>query len=165
MSDTNNAARGGRLVLAGVGGRFVAMLLDGLIYGALIGIPVGLAFALFVGDIASMDPADAENARAGMLVPVIITLVAVVGLWILIPMQLAGPKAGTWGKQIMGLKVLTTEGKRLSFGKAFLRLLVQQLLTAGITCGLGYLTALFTKRKQTLHDMLAGTVVVTPAKN
>jgi len=59
----------------------------------------------------------------------------------------------TPGKRAWGIIVSNSEGIGLSPQLALLRVVTQ------IT-GLGYLVALFTPRKQGLHDLIAGTVVV-----
>ena len=61
---------------------------------------------------------------------------------------------GTWGKQIVGIKVTDLEGNRITVGQAFGRYFGKIL--SGCTCGIGYLMPLFTEKKQTLHDMMAG---------
>ncbi len=65
----------------------------------------------------------------------------------------------TFGKLLLGIKVVDLSGKRISFARAtgrfFAKILSGQILL------IGYLLAAFTERKQTLHDLLAGTLVVT----
>ena len=63
----------------------------------------------------------------------------------------------TIGKKLLGIKVGDFEGKRISIGKAFLRLLGKWI--SGQILLIGYLMAFFTKNKQALHDFLAGTFV------
>ncbi len=64
----------------------------------------------------------------------------------------------TPGKLMLAIKVISIYGQPLRFGQAFKR----QLLTllCDITLGLGYLLVLATRRKQGLHDKIAGTLVV-----
>lgn len=65
---------------------------------------------------------------------------------------------GTVGKLLCGIKIIDLSGKRISFlratGRFSGRILSGQILL------IGYLMAVFTKRKQALHDLLAGTLVV-----
>jgi uncharacterized RDD family membrane protein YckC len=49
-------------------------------------------------------------------------------------------------------------GKRISFPRALGRFFATYL--SGIILGIGYLMALFTGKRQTLHDMIASTLVV-----
>jgi uncharacterized RDD family membrane protein YckC len=64
------------------------------------------------------------------------------------------PKQGTWGKQIVGIKVTDMSGNRITIGRAIGRYFAK-FITA-FTCGIGLLMPLFTEKKQTLHDMIAG---------
>lgn len=65
---------------------------------------------------------------------------------------------GTLGKYWMGIQVVDLEQRRISFRAALLRNIVK-IFSSALLC-LGYLLALFTNRKQTLHDLAADTVVV-----
>jgi uncharacterized RDD family membrane protein YckC len=63
----------------------------------------------------------------------------------------------TPGKKIWGLIVCDLNGQRVSFGRAtgrYFGKLISQFFM------IGYLMAGFTKRKQALHDMLAGCLVL-----
>ena len=70
----------------------------------------------------------------------------------------SGPHAATWGKRALGLAVRDRTGEPPGFRRALLRLLLRFLTTG--TLLLGWLTILFTPRRQALHDLLSGTVVV-----
>ena len=63
-------------------------------------------------------------------------------------------KQGTWGKQIVGIKVTDLQGNRITIGRAVGRYFAKFI--TGCTCGIGMLMPLFTDKKQTLHDMIAG---------
>ena len=70
--------------------------------------------------------------------------------------------SSTWqatvGKKAVGLKVVDENGNRISFGRATVRYFAS-LLSALILC-IGYMMVGWTSRKQGLHDMIAGTLVV-----
>jgi uncharacterized RDD family membrane protein YckC len=69
---------------------------------------------------------------------------------------------GTLGKLVVGLQVTNVKGARASFIRANWRYFVK--LFSYLT-GVGFLLAAFTKRKQALHDVLAGTLVLrTPTE-
>lgn len=63
-------------------------------------------------------------------------------------------KQGTWGKQIVGIKVTDMHGQRITTGHAVGRFFAK--IISGLTCGIGYLMPLFTDKKQTLHDLICG---------
>jgi uncharacterized RDD family membrane protein YckC len=67
-------------------------------------------------------------------------------------------KQATLGKMALGLKVTDMEGKRISFGQATGRYFAKIL--SGLILCIGYLMAAFTEKKQALHDIIVGTLVV-----
>jgi uncharacterized RDD family membrane protein YckC len=75
---------------------------------------------------------------------------------------MCSPARGTLGMQVMGLHVTDLNGDRISFARAAGRYFAT--LLSILTCGVGYLMQLFTARRQTLHDLVAGTVVVRSAQ-
>ncbi|MRR06812.1 MAG: RDD family protein [Deltaproteobacteria bacterium] len=64
----------------------------------------------------------------------------------------------TLGKALIGIRVTDEQGRRISLLKANARYWAKILST--LTFGFGYLMAGFTRRKQALHDLVAGTLVV-----
>lgn len=70
----------------------------------------------------------------------------------------SGPKQATYGKQLLRIKVVDTEGRRVTFGRAAGRNLAKLLSVA--TLFIGYLFSFFNKQQQCLHDMVAGTLVM-----
>jgi len=64
----------------------------------------------------------------------------------------------TLGDFLMGLRVVRTDGQRLSFGRACIRMIGSYI--AGLFLFTGFLWALIDPRRQGWHDKLAGTVVV-----
>lgn len=67
-------------------------------------------------------------------------------------------KQATLGKLAVGIRVTDLEGRRISFLRALGRTLAK--LLSSIILMIGYLMAGWTQRKQALHDMIAGTLVV-----
>ena len=99
----------------------------------------------------SFDDLDAPN---GWLAPVL-----QLGLDALYATVLMSSRAGaTLGMQVMGLRIVTVDGRPVSFGRALGRYLA--LVFTFLTFGIGYLIQVFTRRRQTLHDLIAGTMVV-----
>ena len=62
----------------------------------------------------------------------------------------------TLGKEAVGIKVTGPNGERLTFAKAGMRAFLKLILGGGVAS----LLAGFTPKKQALHDMIAGTLVV-----
>lgn len=65
---------------------------------------------------------------------------------------------GTIGKLWMGLMVTDEVGKRISFKRSLFRNLLK--IVSYIVLGLGFIYALFDKKKRGWHDLLAGTMVI-----
>jgi len=65
---------------------------------------------------------------------------------------------GTLGKILTGTVIVNKEGGRISFGQALGRNF-GKWLTYLIPLMIGYLMVLFTEKGQSLHDMMAGTLV------
>lgn len=74
------------------------------------------------------------------------------------PLFESSTKMATPGKEFMKIKVTNLEGNRISREQAFGRYLGH--IISFLTLGIGYLMMLWTKRHQTLHDKMAGTLVV-----
>jgi len=79
----------------------------------------------------------------------------------------AGFESSRWqatpGKRLIGIKVTDLAGGRIDFRRALLRHVAQLLSTLCLM--LGYVMAAFTRRRQCLHDLIAGTLVVRAARS
>lgn len=64
----------------------------------------------------------------------------------------------TLGMQAMEIQLVTVNGERVGVARATLRWFAQLLDI--LTLGIGYLIMFFNRRRQTLHDLVSGTVVV-----
>ena len=69
----------------------------------------------------------------------------------------------TLGKRTLGLTVTNVRGERIGFARAAIRF-VAKLLSVFTLC-VGYLLIAVTPRRQALHDLIAGTVVVDGARS
>jgi uncharacterized RDD family membrane protein YckC len=77
--------------------------------------------------------------------------------WLYYALMESSEKQATLGKMVLGLYVTDLEGNRISFGRATGRYFAKYI-SAFILC-IGFMMAGWTKEKQTLHDMIAGTLV------
>lgn len=127
--------------------RFVASFMDGIIC-QILGYAVGIALGLAM--VAASMPVEMVRIFGGGL-GVGLAIVYYAGLE-------SSEKQATWGKQMMGLRVTTLDGGQISFGRAVGRFLAK--IASYLTLLVGFLMQPFTKRKQALHDILAGTLVV-----
>ncbi len=71
----------------------------------------------------------------------------------------ASPWQATLGKRAFGIKVTDLAGNRISFARSTGRYFASFISTLLLL--LGYVVAAFTRKKQALHDMIAGTLVVS----
>jgi len=99
------------------------------------------------GDIASM---------AGILA--LYALVLLLGGWLYYGLLESSRWQATLGKRAVGIFVTGVHGERISFARASGRYFASLISYA--TALIGFLMGAFTQRRQTLHDLIAGTVVV-----
>jgi uncharacterized RDD family membrane protein YckC len=129
---------------AGFWRRVAAVLIDGLIL-SVVTVPAGLSMG------------DGDPTGPGTLSPGLVTLSTVVQ-WLYYALLESSSKQATVGKMALGIRVTDLDGGRISFGRATGRYFGKFL--SGLILGIGFLMAAFTERKQALHDLLAGTLVV-----
>jgi uncharacterized RDD family membrane protein YckC len=78
--------------------------------------------------------------------------------WLYFAFMESSPRQATFGKMAMGIVVTDENGGRIRFGRATGRYFGKYL--SSLFLAAGFILAAFTARKQALHDMLAGTVVL-----
>jgi len=81
----------------------------------------------------------------------------IVGVWLYFALQESSVHQATLGKRALNIYVTDMYGRRITFGQATGRYFGKIL--SGILC-IGYIMVAFTERKQGLHDLLAGTLVL-----
>jgi uncharacterized RDD family membrane protein YckC len=89
---------------------------------------------------------------------VLIPLIVVVS-WLYFALMESSARQATIGKIALGLFVTDLQGRRLSFGRATGRFFAK-IITGLVPLFIGYIMAGFTARKQALHDMIAGCLVL-----
>lgn len=92
---------------------------------------------------------------AWLLIPAIWPVVAI----LYAVLTLGGPYSATPGMRFMGIKIVTVRGMPVDYGLALLHAL-GFWFSVSILTPLILLVALFTARKQLLHDLVLGTVAV-----
>jgi uncharacterized RDD family membrane protein YckC len=129
----------GTSMYAGFWRRVAAAILDGLIVGV-----VTAPFAIGMN----------SGARYSTTASSISTVVS----WLYSALMESSSKQATLGKMALGIRVTDLDGNRIGFGKATGRYFAKIL--SALILGIGFLMVAFTQRKQGLHDMLAGTLVM-----
>ena len=94
----------------------------------------------------------------GLLGPVLWFLSALIPL-AYHTLLLSGPRSATIGMRLFDLELRSVTGERPGFLQALIQT-AMFYITVGLTCSLILLFALLNRHKRTLHDMLAGTVMV-----
>lgn len=127
-------------IYAGFWLRAVASIIDSIIVNVVIGVVSAL--------VASAE--DGGIALTGSL--------NLFGNWLYCAILEAGPWQGTVGKKVLGLIVVDDRGNPISFGRATGRYFGK--IVSALILMIGFFMAGFTVRKQALHDIMAGTLVV-----
>lgn len=78
--------------------------------------------------------------------------------WLYEALLLSSNYQATFGKMALGIKVVTTEGKKLSFANATGRHFAKWI--SALILLIGYLMVIWDPKKQALHDKLANTFVI-----
>ncbi len=144
---------------AGAASRVVAMLID----LSLLMVAVSLA-TTFINALLSLFNVDALLGRfiAGDGLPAAVgaAVTGLTGTLFIVGYGIIGWSLNgqTLGGLLVGVRVVRGDGRRLSFGRAILRMIGSYV--AGVALFIGFLWALFDRRRQGWQDKLAGSVVV-----
>jgi uncharacterized RDD family membrane protein YckC len=93
-----------------------------------------------------------------MIVYVYLLLFGLIGVWLYFSLFESSRKQATPGKLLLCIKVVGSDGSRMSFGTATKRYFSKFL--SALTLGAGYIMAGFTSEKQALHDMITDSFVI-----
>lgn len=161
--------------------RLVALIIDLVIVfiPSIILSAVGFALTIGTGSIFGglNDSNSSSSAATGIFLITFLLINILIALifWLYFAVMESSSKQATVGKLIFGIKVTDINGNRISFGKSTLRFLIKLPYTVfGRIPGLNlilmiplFLLAIAnaimpvtTSKKQALHDMAVGTVVV-----
>jgi uncharacterized RDD family membrane protein YckC len=153
------AARPG-VTYAGFWLRFVAWIIDQIVL-VFIGFVVTLPFAaslpmgIFMRGRVPMSPQE-WAPFAGMFGRVM--FIRIVIHWLYYALLESSAWQATLGKKALGLEVTDLGGSRINFARATGRFFAKIL--SGIIAFIGFLMIGFTQKKQGLHDIIAGTLVI-----
>jgi uncharacterized RDD family membrane protein YckC len=86
------------------------------------------------------------------------TVLGVLVSWLYFALQESSRRQATLGKLMLRIRVTDLAGARIGFGRATARHFAKYL--SGVILMIGFVMAGLTRRKQALHDMIAGTLVV-----
>lgn len=123
---------------AGFWKRFLAIVIDGIILGIVNGI---IAFAL-----------------KGVGLTSVVELISILIGWGYYAYMESSEYQATLGKMALQMRVTDLSGNRITFARATGRYFGKYI--SGLILCIGYMMAGWTEKKQALHDIMAGTLVV-----
>lgn len=130
--------------------RFSAKFIDGMILGV-----AGLVCQFSLGWIAV---GAANEPSMGMMAMQVLLAIVQCAVSIGYETWFVGRFGATLGKMACGLKVVTSDGERVTYSRAFGRCLATFL--SAIILNIGYIMAAFDDQKRALHDRICDTRVV-----
>ena len=153
-----------RVEYAGFWVRFLAFLIDSAVMGiGFVLILIPLIFLTGLGGIVGeIHPNEDMNDVGIFMLFGLLFLAATVSLlwtWLYHALMESSEWQATVGKRLLGLVVTDMAGRRLSFGRATGRHFAK-IVTNMVPAFIGYIMAGFTERKQALHDMISGCLVL-----
>lgn len=159
MEEQNTHAGAGEPRYVGFWLRFVAMIIDTIWTGIVVGAVVLAFYGDEIAALIQMDPGQppevmaevAGSAGQGMLVEFLLFAVLIIGFWMW--------KSATPGKMLISAEIVdaNTLGKP-GTGQLIVRY-IGYFISSFLFC-LGFLWVAFDRRKQGWHDKIAGTLVI-----
>jgi len=148
------AAAGVQQPLVHYGGfwiRFAAVLIDGILL-AIVNVPLGL----LAGGSFTFRP-QVVSPFALLATQMLVTLIQL-AVGITYETMMIGRYGATLGKMACGLRVVTADGGKVTYLRAFARYWAK--LLSQLTIYIGFIIAAFDSEKRALHDHICGTRVV-----
>jgi uncharacterized RDD family membrane protein YckC len=140
--------------------RFVAVIIDGILLyfvRMLLFMPFGLGMGMR-GIFRGRPPQNINDFLPFLGLFIRIAVISSIIQWLYFSLMESSSWQATLGKKALGLEVTDLEGRRISFGRATGRYFAKIIST--LILFIGYIMAGFTEKKQALHDMIAGTLVL-----
>jgi uncharacterized RDD family membrane protein YckC len=149
------AAGDARLSYAGFWLRLAAYILDSLVLGLTAGVAVFMPL-MSRGAISADNPWEVYTGTTRQFFALRLLILMI--QWVYFALLESSPWQASLGKKMLGLKVTDLEGQRISFGRASARYFCT--LLSGFILMIGFLMIAFTQKKQALHDILSGCLVI-----
>ncbi len=150
-------------VYAGFWRRVLAAIIDSILLQVVMSI-ISVIFG--IGSALSMLPmlaTDNDAAIAGMIASLVasmmmLIIVSTIVNWLYYSLMESSSLQASLGKMAIGIVVTDLDGNRITFSRATGRYF-SKIISSIILC-IGYIMVGFTAKKQGLHDIIAGTLVV-----
>ena len=138
--------------------RVLAYIIDRIVVGAMFA-PLAAYFVFrMIADMHHLPPNAPEQLRPIFHFVGIVAPLGLIVQWLYEALLVSSSWQATVGKRVLDLKITDEEGNPLSFEHATGRFFAKVL--SGLILGIGFLMVAFSSRKQGLHDMIAGTLVI-----
>jgi uncharacterized RDD family membrane protein YckC len=146
---------------AGFWKRFLAAIFDTFLV-AVVGGPISVILGVILGSVAGSFVGILGNDYFfPALFSTVFFFIAGIFLvlrWLYFAIMESSSHQATFGKELMGIRVTDMNGRRISFWRATLRHFAKIL--SAMVYYLGYLMIGFTRKKQGLHDLISGCLVI-----
>ncbi len=131
--------------------RFGASIIDGIITGV-VNVMINIGFGAMAAVVSSSG--DSKNAIIFSAISTLLSLCIAIGY----ETFFTGKWGATIGKMACGLKVVTPEGDKVTYSRAFGRYFAK--IVSSLILLIGYIMAAFDDEKRALHDRICDTRVV-----
>ena len=143
--------------------RILAFILDGMILLIVLGVIEAVGLPVFddigINEIVVDGATEAQRQIEYSIPGIVVTLALFWGYFV--GFEVSKYEA-TPGKIAMALRVTDMEGRRVGVIRSTVRHFAKFLTIA--TLSIGFFIAIFTRKRQTLHDLIAGCVVISKTK-
>ena len=151
------------MTYAGFWKRFLAWIIDSIILSVATVFLIVPALALVGIGVFTTATSDEPSTGIGFLIAALgayfmAVLAAAIGGWLYFALMESSERGATVGKMALGIRVTDLAGNKISFGKATGRYFGK--IISGLILYIGFIMAGFTEKKQALHDMMAGCLVI-----
>jgi uncharacterized RDD family membrane protein YckC len=147
--DVESVAAAPGVEYAGLWRRFMAFVIDFMVACLVV-----FAFAVILPVVLG----PRIGVPGGGVIVASFAFVCLIITWLYWALMESSSRQSTVGKTLLGVVVTDVEGKRLSFGKATMRHFGKT--ASALILLAGFVMIGFTARKQGLHDMITGSLVV-----
>jgi uncharacterized RDD family membrane protein YckC len=137
--------------------RALALLVDVVLSAALSTVITLIIFLILFFTLSDELAADLASEELQAMVAKLANVFSFIITWIYFTIFESSRWQGTPGKKILGLRVIDLNGYKIGLRKANIRYWSKAI---SFILLVGYIMAAFTEKKQALHDMIAGTIVV-----
>jgi uncharacterized RDD family membrane protein YckC len=136
--------------------RYLAVLVDSLVFSILIVVVFAIGLLMFPVDWVNVGRSQAELLQLleleGVVWLSLLVFAAAYETWMI------GRYAATLGKMACGLRVVMSDGGKVTYGRSFGRHFAKHL--SSFVMGIGYIMAGFDDEKRALHDRICDTRVI-----